>query len=121
MTTDELWDYFKSKQVHTCIPFDREFIWIRASDFTPITHYFKAEMNLLHPEESFRSRHIWKHIHVLKQGKLVHAHIDTGNVTRSYVLYSLPHFIFDIIPYLYFAARKGVTLSSLFDFPSRNN
>ena len=121
MTTDELWQYFKSKQVYSCTPFDREFVWINESDFALIAHNFKIETNLLHPGQSLRSHQAWKHIHILKQDTLIHAHIDTGNVSRSYMLFSLPHFIFDVIPYIYFALHKKVTLSSFFVCPERKN
>ena len=114
MTTNELWQYLSSKQLYSCKPFDREFIWILESDFTEVKHHFATETNLLHSGQSLRSPHPWKHIHILKHGLVIHAHIDTGNVTRSYLLYSLPHCIFDIMPYIYFAVRHRSKISSLF-------
>lgn len=114
MTTNELWDYFISKQIHSSTPFDRCFVWISDADFTLVENHFKAETNLFHPGYSLRSKQLWRHVHVLKQGTYIHAHLDTGNVTRSYLLCSVPHLVFDVMPYLTISLRRRVKMASLF-------
>ncbi len=112
------WDYLISKQIHSSTPFHRCFAWISDADFTHIEDHFKAETNLFHPGYCLRSRQSWKHVHVLKQGNHIHAHLDTGNVTRSYLLFSVPHLVFDVMPYVTISLRRRVKVSSLFTLHS---
>jgi len=114
MTTDELWHYFEKNQIASSHPLDRTFIWIRRDDFTPIAAEFIKDLNLFHPGINLRSKEPWRHLHVIMQDDVVHAHLDTGNVAHSLVRYGLVHLWYDVVPYATHSLRHGVRISSWF-------
>jgi hypothetical protein len=118
MSTEELWHHFLDNQITTSHPLDRTFVWIHQSDYAPVAHEFIKDRNLLHPGQNFRSKHPWQHIHVIIQGSVVHAHLDTGNVALSIIKYGLPHLWYDVLPYMFLSLRYRVSIASWFILPA---
>ena len=103
MSHEELWTTCQSLAIKTCQPYDRQFLWLDKEAFLLVSDYFSHSRNLLHPGRNYRSSHIWLHIHAIEQS--THVHLDCGNISRSWI-FAFVHTYFDVIPYLWLAAKK---------------
>lgn len=116
MSESRLWEYFQEKQIAQARPFDRDFLWVPKEAFARVEPHFVAELNILQPGKSYRSRALLRHIHAIDQGDCVFVHQDTGNVARFLPL-GLVHLFIDVVPYCAYAWYRGVSFSAIFVRP----
>lgn len=112
MKEAELWNYFWERKVQVSKPLDRFFIWVKPEDFKTVKSSFRAEYNLFHPHNSYRSLSYFKHIHAVDEGELICIHTDYGNWTKFWPLI-LIHFFIDVLPYLIYFPLKGINVKDL--------
>jgi hypothetical protein len=112
MTTSELWDYFWDKKVAISKPLDRYLIWVPTEDFLAIKNQFNAEYNLYHPNKSYRSLGIFRHIHAVDEGEFFCIHKDNGNWTR-FAPMIIVHFFADVLLYMIICPLKGIKIADL--------
>ncbi len=118
MTYDELWKNCEEHAIASLHPYDREFLWISDEYFARIEADFVRSRNWFHPGNNYRSKHAGKHIHAIEQGRCVHLHTDTGNLTTSpFSLFQ--HFYFDVIPYCWYSIKMRKQLWKLFLLPDK--
>lgn len=83
--------------------FGRQLLVITYDDFQKFEQYFVRSRNILNRHINLRTRHIFTHIHAIKQGNHVEFHIDYVNPDKSIVLATI-HLFIDVIPY--FSSRS---------------
>ncbi len=116
MTEKDLWKYLWDKKVARSKPFDRDLIWVSKEDFWQVKQFFFKEYNILHPDTSYRSKGLFRHLHALDEGEEYEIHKDFGNIARFFPL-GIFHLFFDVIPYYILKWVKGVPMDKIFERP----
>lgn len=98
MDSEILFEQLKQKKLWQSNFFSRDLVVIRKKDFDAYKEYFINSKNILNNLSNYRSNHYFRHIHAIDFGEYVQIHMDNGNMSK-FLLFAIPHFFFDMIPY----------------------
>lgn len=83
------------------------FIVIPADKFELIKEYFTLHKNFFYPEPEYRSNQLFLHVHGIDFGNEIICHIDMVNFKKFKIIGSIPHMLFDYVPYAITSLLKG--------------
>jgi len=102
MSAERLYEllYQQAKPKHRF--FGRRHFELAYQDFKALEVHFKKSRNILNRYENFRTRHWFRHIHVMRIGEVIEFHLDYANPDKG-IMMAMTHFVVDVVPY--FSAR----------------
>ncbi len=98
MNLQEIYQQLQANAQHRAQFFGRKLLVVKYDEFKRFEQYFVRSRNILNRHINLRTKHVFMHIHAIRQGNHVEFHIDYANPDKSIILATV-HLFIDVIPY----------------------